>query len=285
MSLRPVAIVVDPRQAQEAKGVDIRRAIGGDQLVLLDPILLLDYLHIAPSETAEAAGFPWHPHRGIETLTYVVEGRVHHKDSLGNDDGVTQQGSQWMTAGGGIFHEEMLEPGPDGCEAVQVWLNLPASGKMKPPGYAGAVSNEIPQVAMPGGAIAHVVAGSFGDVDGPFTGIAVDPTYLAVDLPAGAEVTLPTATGAAAFAFVYRGQVSFGPDGDMQDGRAPQLVIFGDGDSIRAVAHTDEPARMVVVWAMPLCEPVMQYRSMVMNTVDEMRTALHDLERGTFVQE
>jgi hypothetical protein len=176
MNVRRVGIVMDPKEVHEAKNVNIRRTIGGEQLVLLDPILLLDYLHVPPSQTAHTVGFPWHPHRGIETLTYVIQGRVHHKDSLGNDDGVTSRGSQWMTAGGGIFHEEMLEPGTDGCEALQIWFNLPACGKMKRPAYAAARGADMAQVALPGGATAHVIAGSLGGADGPFSGIAVQPT-------------------------------------------------------------------------------------------------------------
>jgi redox-sensitive bicupin YhaK (pirin superfamily) len=283
MSLRSVGIVMDPKEAAEAEGVLIRRTVGSERLVLLDPILLLDHLTVPPSsEAAQGIGFPRHPHRGIETLTYVLAGQVHHKDSRGNDSGVGALGTQWMTAGRGIFHEEYLEPGEAGCEALQIWFNLPAAEKMKPAGYRPAQANDIPEVVQEGGATVRVVAGTFAGETGPLKGVAVDPTYLDVHLPAGATVTLPAKPGETALAYLYRGQATFGTGTDARSAAAARLIVFCDGEGVQVTAAAEETARFIFVTARPLGEPVLQYRSLVMNTVEEMKQALDDLDNGTF---
>jgi len=284
MNSRAVGIVMEPKEAAEAEGVRIRRTIGGERLVLLDPFLLLDHLTVPASDSASAGvGFPRHPHRGIETLTYVVAGRVHHKDSLGNDSGVTAQGSQWMTAGGGIFHEEYLEPDAAGCEAIQIWFNLPAREKRKPAAYRAAHATDIPEVVLPQGATVRVVAGAFAGQAGPFAGIGAHPTYLDVHLPAGVSVTLPAPAGETAFAYLYRGKATFGEGGAGKETDAAHLVIFCDGEGAQVTASSQEEARLIFVSARALGEPVLQYRSLVMNTIEEMKQALDDLEQGTFV--
>ena len=283
MSIRSTGIVMEPKEAAEAEGVLIRRTIGSERMVLFDPFLLLDHLSVLPaSDAAQGIGFPRHPHRGIETLTYVLAGRVHHKDSLGNDSGVGANGTQWMTAGRGIFHEEYLEPGETGCEALQIWFNLPAAAKMKSAGYRPAQADEIPEITLEGGATAHLVAGNFQGKSGPIQGIAVQPTYLDVHLPAGATVVLPAAQGEAALAYLYRGQASFSTEEGAEPIAAPRLILFCDGDSVQATAAKEEAARFIFVAAQPLREPVLQYRSLVMNTVEEMKQALDDLENGVF---
>jgi redox-sensitive bicupin YhaK (pirin superfamily) len=286
MKIRSAGIVMDPKEADEAEGVTIRRTIGGERLVLLDPFLLLDHLSIEGLEgETKVVGFPRHPHRGIETLTYLFAGWVNHRDSLGNDSKVGANGSQWMTAGGGIFHEEMFEADSAGGEGLQIWFNLPAAQKLKSPGYRPAHATDIPEVALEGGATARVVAGELGGKRGAFAGIAVDPTYLDVRLPAGATVTLPAAQGETAFAYLYRGQAHCGPTDDRQEATAPQLVIFCDGDAAQITATAESPggeARFIFVSARPLREPVLQYRSLVMNTVEEMQQAIADLKNGTF---
>jgi hypothetical protein len=283
--VRPVGIVMDPTEAHEAEGVTIRRTVGSERLVLLDPVLLLDHLQVTLSEGTNSLGFPRHPHRGIETLTYVFGGRIHHRDSLGNDSSVGKNGSQWMTAGGGIFHEEMLEAG-DGegsfIEALQIWFNLPAAQKMTRPGYQPATAEEIPTVALADGATVRVIAGTFAGVTGPFTGIAVNPLYLDVQVPAGVPVTLPAPAGETAFAYVFQGKAIFGAEQVRVEG--PRLVIFGDGDTVSLAGAIDSPVRVIFVSARPLNEPVLQYRSLVMNTVEQMRQALADLEAGTLAQ-
>lgn len=280
---RSVGIVMDPKEAAEAEGVLIRRTIGSERMVLLDPLLLLDHLTVPPSsDAAHGIGFPRHPHRGIETLTYVLAGHVHHKDSRGNDSGVGALGTQWMTAGRGIFHEEYLEPGETGCEALQLWFNLPAKEKMKPAGYVPAQGDAVPEVNLEGGATVRVIAGSFEGKTGPIQGIAVAPTYLDVHLPAGASVTLPAAPGETAMAYLYRGQASFGTGEDAKTAAAARLVVLCDGDGVEVTASAEEGARFIFVTARPLNEPVLQYRSLVMNTVEEMKQALDDLQNGVF---
>ncbi len=295
--IRPVGIVMEPVEAHEAKGVLIRRTIGSERLVLLDPFLLLDHLTLPPSESEGGSvplGFPRHPHRGIETLTYVISGSVHHKDSLGNGSAVGAGGSQWMTAGKGIFHEEMFAADAEGCEGLQIWFNLPASQKFVPAAYVPAQAEEIPEVALESGARVRVVAGTFGETHGAFSGIAVKPTYLDVHLPAGASLTLPTEPGQTAFAYLYRGTATFGPNGvterstevsvknNTREVSAARLVLFKEGNTVHANASGTEDARFIFVAAHPLNEPVLQYRSVVLNNVEQMRQALDDLEQGTF---
>lgn len=279
---RPVGIVMDPTQADEAEGVTIRRTVGSERLIYLDPFLLLDHLHVAPADETRSVGFPRHPHRGIETLTVVYAGRVHHRDSLGNDDGIGAGGSQWMTAGGGIFHAEMLEVGPEGNEALQLWFNLPAAEKRKPAAYRAAVAEGVPAVDLPGGGSARVIAGSFEGTAGAFDGIAVRPTVLDVALPAGATVELPAPEGESTVAYLLRGRATFGEGGGAKEAKAPQLVIFDEQGGSGVRATTAEDSHLLFVSARPLREPVLQYRSLVMNTVGEIRQALADIEAGTF---
>jgi redox-sensitive bicupin YhaK (pirin superfamily) len=280
MSYRKVGLVADPVTYEEAENLTMGRSIGGERMVILDPILLLDHMRLDPKAT-RTVGFPRHPHRGIETLTYVFAGKVHHKDSLGNDSGVGPGGSQWMCAGGGIFHEEYLEPMEEGNDSLQIWFNLPAAEKRKPPTYHGVTGEEVPVATLEGGATARVIAGEVGGVRGAFEGIAVNPTYLDVWLPPNTTVELPAPAGETAFAYLYRGKVSSGESGTTITG-PPKLVVFSEeGDLIR-LASGEEEARFVFVRARPLREPVVQYRTNVMNSVEEIREALEDLERGTF---
>jgi quercetin 2,3-dioxygenase len=280
---RDVGILMDPVEVHEAQGVTIRRTVGSDKLVLLDPVILLDHMSVpgGAGEAGKQIGFPLHPHRGIETLTYVMEGRVQHKDSLGNEDAIGAHESQFMTAGGGIFHQEMMELGEGGLEGLQIWFNLPVARKMIPPAYRAARTGDIPVVGLPGGGSVRVVAGTFHGVAGAFPDIAVRPNYFDVHLPAGAGVTLPAPPGDTAFAFVYRGIAHFGGG---REAPSHHLAIFADGDGVAATAGTEE-TRFVYVTATPLREPVLQYRSLVLSSVDEMKQALEDLENGTFVRQ
>lgn len=280
-TLRPVAIIMTPEEENEAPGVTIRRTIGSGKLVLLDPFLLLDHLTVpAEGNVGREVGFARHPHRGIETLTYVIAGDMHHTDSTGNDDGISMGESQWMTAGGGIFHSEMARVGAAGHESLQIWTNLPAAEKMKAPGYRAARHEEIPEITV-GDATVRIVSGTINGTAGPIQGTAVGLTYADVHLPAGATVTLPAPLGETAYAYLYRGTATFGPDG--KPAESPNLVIFADGEGVQATAG-DTEARFMLASARPLREPVLQYRSLVMNTVEEMKQALDDLEQGTFAR-
>lgn len=282
MTIRPVGIVMTPTEAHEAPGVTINRTIGSEKLVLLDPFLLLDHLSVADDSTAASeTGFPRHPHRGIETLTYVFAGGMKHKDSLGNDETVAGGETQFMTAGSGIFHEEAPFPDDKGKhQSLQLWINLPASGKMIPPTYRAAHNAEVPVVTLDKGVSVRVVAGTFEGKTGPLVGIAANPTYLVVTLPAGSSVTIPAPDGETAFAYLQSGEAAFGAGHTPVTG--PRLVVFSEhGDTITATAEWNE-AHFVFVCAKPWNEPVLQYRSLVMSSVDQMRQALDDLENGVF---
>jgi hypothetical protein len=275
---------MDPVTVHEAKGVTIHRTIGSDKLILLDPFLLLDHMSV-PGVLGGASdneiGFPLHPHRGIETLTWVLSGTVTHTDSLGNTDTITGYESQWMTAGGGIKHSEMITVGAEGHQGLQLWLNLPAEQKMIPPQYTAARVGDIPVVESGDGTIVRVIAGEFNGVTGAFTQIAVQPTLLAVTLTTGATITLPAPVGNNAFAYVYTGEGLFGTDNTPTP--TAHLALFGDGDGVQATAAEGEVSFLFAT-AQPLNEPVLQYRSLVMNTVDQMKQALDDLKNDTFTR-
>ncbi|MBB6048412.1 pirin family protein [Armatimonas rosea] len=284
MSIRTLALIAEPTRAAEAEGVTILRALGSERLVLLDPFLLLDHLTVAPS-AEPYLGFPRHPHRGIETLTFVVEGWVKHRDSLGSDSQVEAGGVQWMRAGSGIFHEEYLQAGSAGSEALQVWFNLPAALKMTPPEYQAVEASALPELTLPGGARVVVVAGERDGVQGPVSRTGIHVTYLAVTLPAGVSVTLSAPRSQTAFAYVYRGSVHFGE----RTVTAGHLAIFADepipepeADVVAATAPQDTEARFIFLCATPLREPIFQYRSSVMNTVSELGQVVDDLANGTF---
>jgi redox-sensitive bicupin YhaK (pirin superfamily) len=272
---------VEPLEEREGDGVLIRRTIGSARLALLDPYLLLDHVTVAAGDR-ESVGFPRHPHRGIETLTWVVSGNVCHTDSIGNDDAIGGNESQWMTAGGGIFHSEMLQVGPEGNEMLQLWFNLPAARKMIPADYRAARTHEIPIVDAQGGGAVRVIAGTFAGVMGAFAGIAVAPTVLDITLRPGTSIALPAPAGETTLAYVYRGTVTFGAEG--REAGIGRLVVFADGNGVIARAASNHDARFLFVSARPLGEPVLQYRSLVMNTIDEMKQALDDLENGTFAK-
>lgn len=275
MSYRSIAFIATPTNAAEADGVEILRSIGSDRMVFLDPILLIDHLTLAASEGAEPIGFPRHPHRGIETLTYVFEGRVQHRDSLGNVSEVGPGGCQWMTAGNAIWHEEMLVPDGNGTEALQLWFSLPADQKRFPASYQAADAPSIPEVNTPG-TVVRVVSGDYQGVTGPMSGIAVHPLYLDIQMSAGATLEIPTPTDSLAVLYVVRGAIQVGD----QTAEAKHLVVLTPGDSLRV--SSESGARAAFVCAKPLGEPVVQYRSFVMNQVDEIGETLSAIENGTF---
>lgn len=275
MTLRTAGIVMSPIESDEAPGVRLRRTIGSDKLILLDPFLLLDHMSVAPGKAGDI-GFPLHPHRGIETLTWVTEGFIAHGDSMGNEDRIGPNESQWMTAGGGLFHSEKITPSENGHEGLQLWFNLPAAQKFIDPQYRAARIDEIPVVTLESGALVRVIAGELLGTPGPFQGIAVQPIVAEVTLPEGASVTLPIPAGWNAFAYVLAGTARFGEA--QTEAALGHLAIFCDGDAIAATG----PARFLLAAAQPLNEPVLQYRSLVMNTVEQMAQALKDLENGTF---
>lgn len=274
MNSRKAAFTFAPTPAHEAQGVTILRAIGAERMAILDPFLLLDHASIPAN--SDMVGFPRHPHRGIETLSYVLEGEVGHRDSLGNEGKVSAGGAQWMTAGNGIFHEEMLLPGETGAEFLQLWFSLPQHLKRIPAAYSGAPSETIPHVDAEGVTV-RIVAGHFNGMAGPFQDIAVKPTILDVTIESGCRMFIPSTLGDAAVAYVVRGQIMV----DDQTVTAPELIVFTDGDSIPLHAGP-EGGRLLYVSAKPLYEPILQYRSLVMNTPEDIRESLQMIEAGTF---
>jgi quercetin 2,3-dioxygenase len=282
MNERRVQDVVTPVAASDGAGVRLRRSIATETLDHLDPFFLFDHFG---SENADdyIAGFPMHPHRGIETVTYMLDGSVAHRDSLGNSGVIGAGDVQWMTAGSGILHEEMPKVGPRRLDGFQIWVNLPRKLKMTDPRYQDVPASRIPELARPDGSRLRVVAGEVDGVAGAVKDIFAAPTYLDVTLPAGGTFEQPVPRGHTALLYVFRGEITVG--GAKAGGSAipaPRLVILGDGDVVRV--HAAAPARFLLLSAQPLGEPSARYGPFVMNTREEIAEALADLRSGTFVR-
>lgn len=280
---RNVKEVVTPMATSDGAGVRLKRSIATPTLDHLDPFFLFDHFG-SENATDYIAGFPMHPHRGIETITYVLDGSVAHRDSLGNSGVIGAGDVQWMTAGSGILHEEMPKAGPRRLDGFQVWVNLPAKLKMTSPRYQDVPSGRIPEVVRPGGERVRVVAGEVDGTAGAVRDIFAGPTYLDVALPAGGTFEQPVPRGHTGLLYVFRGEVTVGGSG--KGGLAvpaPRLVILSDGDVVRARAG-ESPARFLLLSAQPLEEPYARWGPFVMNTRAEIAQALKELEDGTFVK-
>jgi quercetin 2,3-dioxygenase len=277
---RQVVRTIEPQPVIEGAGVRLKRSIAGSALDYLDPFLLFDHFG-SDNPRDYLPGFPMHPHRGIETVTYMLAGVVTHRDSLGNAGTIGAGDVQWMTAGRGIMHEEMPQPVDGRMGGFQLWVNLPARLKMTKPRYQEILSAAIPEVRRDDGTLVRVIAGAVGDVRGPVTDIFADPEYLDVALPEHAGFEQPVTRGHNAFAYVFAGGGTFG------DGAAalssPKLIVLGDGDVVRAQAGADG-LHFLLVSGAPLGEPIARYGPFVMNTREEILQALADLRDGTFVQ-
>ena len=275
--------VTTPQPVVEGAGVRLKRSIATRELDYVDPFLLFDHFGSDNPEDY-LAGFPMHPHRGIETVTYMLAGAVQHRDSIGNAGTIGAGDVQWMTSGGGIMHEEMPEPRNGKMEGFQLWVNLPARLKMSRPRYQEIMASHIPEVQRSDGARIRVIAGTVDGVTGPVTEIAIKPTYLDVAVPAGASFTQPIERGHNAFAYVFEGEGWFGDDTYEAAGRigSPQLVVLGDGDYV-SVRAAEKGIRFVLASGQPLNEPIARYGPFVMNTRAEIERALQDLRNGTFV--
>ncbi len=284
MKERGVQEVVTPVVASDGAGVRLRRSIATETLDNLDPFFLFDHFG---SENPDdyVAGFPMHPHRGIETVTYMLDGSVAHRDSLGNSGVIGAGDVQWMTAGSGILHEEMPKVGPRRLDGFQIWVNLPAKLKMTSPRYQDVPAARIPELARPDGARLRVVAGEVDGVVGAVREIFAGPTYLDVALPAGGSFEQPVPRGHTALLYVFRGEVSVGGPGARGPAvPAPRLVVLTDGDVVRVHAGV-AGARFLLLSAQPLREPYARYGPFVMNTREEIKEALEDLRAGRFVRE
>ena len=300
MSIRPVQRIVESQPTMEGAGVKLRRAFGFGDTTEFDPFLLFDdFRNERPADYL--AGFPWHPHRGIGTITYVLAGTVAHGDSLGNSGTLGAGDVQWMTAGRGIMHQEMPLGDPSGrMHGFQLWANLPASQKMSAPRYQDVVARDIPEVVEDDGTRVRVVCGEFWGKRGPVDGIAADPNYLDVWVPPGRRRTLPVDTRRNAFAYVFEGAGNFRdasePFGVLTEKDGPvetverertgnrSLVVFGSGDDVTVQAG-DEGVRFLLVSGRPIEEPVAWYGPIVMNTQAELQQAISELRAGTFIRE
>jgi len=300
MSIRPVQRVVSSKPTMEGAGVHLRRAFGFGNTSDFDPFLLLDdFRNDVPDDYL--AGFPWHPHRGIETITYVLAGTVEHGDSIGNHGEISSGDIQWMTAGRGIIHQEMPKGDTLGrMHGFQLWANLPAALKMTKPRYQEVKAAEIPAVKDDDGTEARIVCGSFWGRKGPVEGIAADPIYLDVTVPPGRRKTLPVETTRHAFAYVFGGSgkfcnasgplavptepVSWSDTTPPADVENRTLVLFDRGDEVMVQAGEDG-IRFLLVSGKPLEEPVAWYGPIVMNTQQQLQQAFAELREGTFLRD
>ena len=299
MSIRPVRQILESTPTVEGAGVRLRRGFGFGSTDEFDPFLLFDdFRNERPEDYA--AGFPWHPHRGIETITYVLAGGVEHRDSLGNHGTLGAGDIQWMTAGRGILHQEM--PQGDGAgrmHGFQLWANLPASLKMTAPRYQDVPARDVPEVVDDDGTRVRVMCGTFWGKTGPVEGVAADPRYLDVWVPPGRRRTLPVETTRHAFAYVFEGSGTFrdasvpraplteGTDGNetirRDDAGNRSLVLFDRGDEVVVQAGA-RGMRFLLVSGTPIAEPVAWYGPIVMNTREQLAEALAELRNGTFIK-
>jgi len=278
---RKIARIVEPQAVVEGAGVRLKRSIGGHALNYLDPFLLLD--HFQSTTPADyQAGFPLHPHRGIETVTYLLTGAVRHRDSVGNTGEIGPGDLQWMSAGRGILHEEMPQVRPEGVAGFQLWVNLPAKQKMSAPRYQNIHSSEIPIIERDRGASVRVIAGTVDRTTGPITGIVAEPSYLDVALAGEGSLVLPIPLGHSAFAYLFDGEARFGAT-ERTLVTAPRLIVWGDGGSVEVHAEKN-PTRFLLVSGKPLNEPIARYGPFVMNTPQEIQQTLRELQQGTFAQ-
>ena len=301
MSVRPVSRIVDAQPTLEGAGVKLHRAFGFGDTDETDPFLLFDDFRNENPEDY-LAGFPWHPHRGIETITYVLAGEVEHGDSLGNRGAMGAGDVQWMTAGSGILHQEMPRGDAQGrMHGFQLWSNLPAHLKMTRPRYQDITSGDIPSVTDDDGVVIRVVCGEFWGARGPVEGVASDPRYLDVSVPPGLRKTLKVEDYRSAFAYIFEGFGDLprqlrsvrcadredhrrrGLPGARDHGQNASLVMFGGGDEVTVQAG-EEGIRFLLVSGKPLREPVAWHGPIVMNTREEILQAVKDLRDGSFIK-
>ncbi len=275
MISRSIQRIIQSVPASDGAGVKLRRSLGQSQGMRLDPFLMLDEFF---SDKADdyIAGFPDHPHRGFETVTYILDGHMLHQDHLGNRGDLRSGGVQWMTAGRGIIHSEMPQQDHGRMRGFQLWINLPAREKMKPAGYRDLQAADIPEVTLTGGGLVRVIAGKLGQTAGPIAGLTTEPVYFDVHLPAGATFRHELQDAHNAFIYPYEGSVRIGP-ATVPPQSAGVLSTEGDAE---VAAGADGGARFLLLAGKPLNEPVVQYGPFVMNTVEEVQRAVHDYQSG-----
>lgn len=279
---RSVRRLLRAMPTSDGAGVKLRRSLGQTPDARVDPFLMLDEFS-TDNPDDYIAGFPSHPHRGFETVTYMLEGRMQHRDHLGNTGELTPGSVQWMTAGRGIIHSEMPQQSEGRMRGFQLWINLPAREKMKPATYRDIPPADIPQVALQGGGSVKIIAGAVaaggGTTRGPVQGLATEPEFYDVVLPAGATFEQPVPGGHSAYLYVYEGALAVGPHGARRAVQAHEGAVLSEGTRVAAAAG--EPgARFLLLAARPLREPVVQYGPFVMNTREEIEQALRDYQSG-----
>jgi redox-sensitive bicupin YhaK (pirin superfamily) len=276
--MRQIARIVRGQPASDGAGVKLTRVIGQVELEMLDPFLLLDEFR-SDSASDYIGGFPEHPHRGFETVTHMLAGRMRHGDNQGNSGLLTPGSVQWMTAGRGIVHSEMPEQEDGLMWGFQLWVNLPAKDKMTAPRYQDIAPERIPEVTVPG-VTARVIAGQFGAAQGPVQDAVTAPVYLDLRLQQGASADVPLPPGHNAFAYVYEGQAQAG-DGAGRNLVRGDLGVLSEGAAVHLAAK-DAPARLILVAGRPLNEPVAKYGPFVMNTAQQIQQAIDDFRGGRF---
>ncbi len=280
--IRKIRKVFTSKPTIEGAGVHLNRVFGNNVVPTFDPFLMLDDFRSSNPDHYRA-GFPWHPHRGIETITYVLNGYVEHGDSMGNKGVISPGDTQWMTAGSGIIHQEMPRGDYEGrMEGFQLWANLPRSHKMMEPRYRDIKSAQVPEVVMENGTKIKIICGKVGKQEGPVKGIITDPEYLDVSVPARAEFKRPTKLGHTVFAYVIEGQ------GHFDETKKHRIVngmvcLYTDGDHL-AVTTAGEPVRFLLISGKPIEEPVAWYGPIVMNSDEELQLAFHEYQNGTFIK-
>lgn len=298
-AIQKIRKVLKSKPTIEGAGVHLKRAFGFSEVPMFDPFLLLDDFR-SSNPAHYLKGFPWHPHRGIETITYVLTGDVEHGDSLGNKGVIRSGDVQWMTAGSGIIHQEMPKGDASGkMYGFQLWANLPARDKMMDPRYRDVTNKQIPEVKLPNGATLKVIAGEVAGIKGPVRDIVIDPEYIDVTVPAHSEFKHPTVRGHTVFAYIIDGQgyfcreknpFTYEVEGanyfDIQ--RDPfvgngTIVMFDDGDEIRAFTEA-HAVRFLLISGKPIGEPVAWYGPIVMNTQEELHVAFEEYKQGTFIK-
>lgn len=284
--MRTVQQIIQSVPTSDGAGVKLRRSIGGQRGQYVDPFLMLDEFY-SDDPRDYLAGFPSHPHRGFETVTYMLDGHMRHEDHLGNRGDLGPGDVQWMTAAAGIIHSEMPQQTEGRMRGFQLWLNLPSKEKMKPAQYRDIPSREIPAMELASGGKVKVIAGAYqlagriveGPVNREGAKITTDASYFDVHLPAGEQFLAPVAPGHSAFLYVYEGSVNIGPSGAAKAIPQRAAGVLSDGDSVRVVAK-DSEARFLLLAAKPLHEPVVQYGPFVMNTREEIEQAIADYREG-----
>ena len=281
-NIRPIQQIIQPTYVVEGADVLLQRSFGPRRENLFDPFLLFDHFAFNDPIEGPIVGFPQHPHRGIETVTYMLEGNVRHRDSLGNTGLLGPGDIQWMTSGRGILHEELPKRGPSGrVDGFQLWVNLPAAQKMDAPRYQELTAEQVPVIEADG-AIVRLVAGEYAGQRGPVTEIAIQPLYMDVTLRPGASFELPTPEEHAVYAYVFEGSGEFGPQENAVTVEAVKFLEFGPGAMLQ-VSSTDG-LRFILFAGQPIREAIVPYGPFVMNTEEEIRQVFADIKNGSFAQ-